>query len=166
MVRICRALDGMPLAIELAAARMRAMTPEQIADRLVDRFAVLTGGSRTVLPRHQTLRAVVDWSWDLLDEDERMLWRRLSVFSGGATLAAAEAVVADRDVSVLDTIGALVDKSLLQVRDDGTEPRYLMLETIRAYGQMRLDEAGERSLALGPRTARTSPIWRWPRATT
>ncbi len=146
VVRICRALDGMPLAIELAAARMRSMTPEQVADRLGDRFSVLTGGSRTVLPRHQTLRAVVDWSWELLGDDERVLWRRLSVFSGGATLAAAEAV-ADRDVFVLDAVSALVDKSLLQVRDDGFEPRYVMLETIRAYGQMRLDEAGEHTLA-------------------
>jgi predicted ATPase/DNA-binding SARP family transcriptional activator len=148
VVRICRALDGMPLAIELAAARMRALSPEQIAERLGDRFAVLTGGSRTALPRHQTLRAVVDWSWDLLDDDERALWRRLSVFSGGATIAAAAAVVADRDPDVLDTIGTLVDKSILQVRDDAPEPRYWMLETIRAYGQMRLDEAGDRAAAL------------------
>ena len=89
---ICRALDGMPLAIELAAARLRTMAPEQVAARLGDRFQLLTGGSRTAVPRHQTLRAVVDWSWDLLDDAERALWRRFSVFTGGATLEAAEQV--------------------------------------------------------------------------
>src|SRR5207248_3961335 len=88
VVTVCRALDGMPLAIELAAARLRAMSPEQVAARLGDRFRLLTGGSRTALPRHQTLRAVVDWSWDLLDDAERALWRRLVVFAGGATLEA------------------------------------------------------------------------------
>ena len=97
--RICRALDGMPLAIELAAARMRSMTAEQVAGRLDDRFRLLTGGSRTALPRHQTLRAVVDWSWDLLDDGERALLRRLSVFAGGATLEAAEQVCAGAPVA-------------------------------------------------------------------
>ena len=92
MARICRALDGMPLAIELAAARLRTMTVEQLANRLDDRFRLLTSGSRTALPRHKTLRAVVDWSWDLLTEAERMVLRRLSVFSGGASLEAAERV--------------------------------------------------------------------------
>jgi len=147
VVRICRALDGMPLAIELAAARLRAMTPEQLAARLDDRFAVLTGGSRTALPRHQTLRAVVDWSWDLLDEAERALLRRLSVFSGGATLPAVEGVCAGDGLPaerVLDALAGLVDKSLVGIRDDAPEPRYHLLETIRAYGQMKLDEAGER----------------------
>jgi predicted ATPase len=157
IVRICRALDGMPLAIELAAARLRSMTPTQLADRLDDRFTVLTAGSRTALPRHQTLRAVVDWSWDLLSDAERAMWRRLSVFTGGATLAAAEAVTGGvragpgrdgvGDLSTLDVLTSLVDKSLLAVRDDAPEPRYMMLETIRAYGQMRLDEAGERETA-------------------
>ena len=85
----------MPLAIELAAARLRTMAPEQVAARLDDRFRLLTGGSRTAMPRHQTLRAVVDWSWDLLDDAERALWRRFSVFTGGATLEAAEQVCAD-----------------------------------------------------------------------
>ncbi len=94
VARICRALDGMPLAIELAAARLRTMAPEQVAARLDDRFQLLTGGSRTAVPRHQTLRAVVDWSWDLLDDAERTLWRRFSVFTGGATLEAAEQVCA------------------------------------------------------------------------
>jgi predicted ATPase len=147
VLRICRALDGMPLAIELAAARLRAMTPEQLAARLDDRFAVLTGGSRTALPRHQTLRAVVDWSWDLLDGAERVLLRRLSVFTGGATLPAVEGVCAGDGLAperVLDVLAGLVDRSLVTVRDDPPEPRYHLLETIRAYGQMRLDEAGER----------------------
>src|SRR5262249_51947574 len=95
MARICRALDGMPLAIELAAARLRTMSIEQLANRLDDRFRLLTSGSRTALPRHKTLRAVVDWSWELLTDAERMVLRRLSVFSGGASLEAAERVCAD-----------------------------------------------------------------------
>ena len=143
---ICRALDGMPLAIELAAARLRALAPEQVASRLDDRFRLLTGGSRTAMPRHQTLRAVVDWSWDLLSDAERAVWRRFSVFAGGAGLAAAEQVCAGGPVSpadVLDLLTALVEKSLLTVRDGADGPRYLMLEIIRAYGQERLAEAGE-----------------------
>ena len=155
VVRICRALDGMPLAIELAAVRLRAMTPAQLADRLSDRFRLLATGSRTALPRHQTLRAVVDWSWDLLDEPERAVWRRLSVFAGGATLEAAERVCAGPGLDpadVLDAVTALVDKSLLVVTGAGPgpdgrggdpPPRYRMLETIRAYGAERLAEAGE-----------------------
>ncbi len=145
VVRICRALDGMPLAIELAAARLRAMTPDQVANRLDDRFRLLTGGSRTALPRHQTLRAVVDWSWDLLDEPERTLLRRLAVFAGGATVESAEQVCAGGAVApadVLDLLTALVDKSLL-VAGGEARPRYRMLETIRAYGLERLAEAGE-----------------------
>ncbi|MCP3782763.1 AfsR/SARP family transcriptional regulator [Micromonospora sp. A3M-1-15] len=143
VVRICRALDGMPLAIELAAARLRTMTAAQVDTRLDDRFRLLTGGSRTALPRHQTLRAVVDWSWDLLDDTERALWRRLAVFAGGATLEAAERVCGDGAVGdVLDGLSALVDKSLLVAGGTG-EPRYRMLETIREYGLDRLAEAGE-----------------------
>jgi len=144
---ICRALDGIPLAIELAAARLRAMTPDQVASRLGDRFRLLTGGSRTALPRHQTLRAVVDWSWELLDDAERALWRRLSVFAGGATTAAAERVCSGGPVppeAVADLLASLVEKSLLAVRDGDATPRYRMLETIKAYGYERLDEAGER----------------------
>ena len=122
------------------------MSPEQVASRLDDRFRLLTGGSRTALPRHQTLRAVVDWSWDLLSDAERAVWRRLSVFAGGATLAAAEEVCAGGPVpaaDVLDLLTALVDKSLLTVRRRAGRPRYLMLETIRAYGPERNAEAGE-----------------------
>jgi predicted ATPase/DNA-binding SARP family transcriptional activator len=143
---ICRALDGMPLAIELAAARLRTMAPEQVAARLGDRFGLLTGGSRTAMPRHQTLRAVVDWSWDLLDDAERALWRRFSVFTGGATLEAAEQVCSGSGLpagQILDLLTALADKSLLTVRHGPDGPRYRMLEIIKAYGQERLAEAGE-----------------------
>ncbi|MGW1378553.1 BTAD domain-containing putative transcriptional regulator [Streptomyces sp. NPDC002446] len=134
---ICRRLDGLPLAIELAAARLRLLSPRQIAERLDDRFRLLTSGNRTALPRQQTLRAVVDWSWDLLEEPERALLRRLSVFAGGCTLAAAEAVCGEGPGEVLDRLGALVDKSLLVVDHRGAEPRYRMLETIHAYARER-----------------------------
>jgi predicted ATPase len=98
MARVCRALDGMPLAIELAAARLRAMSIDQLASRLDDRFRLLTSGSRTALPRHKTLRAVVDWSWELLTDAERMVLRRLAVFSGGASIEAAERVCATSSI--------------------------------------------------------------------
>ncbi|SDI61787.1 BTAD domain-containing putative transcriptional regulator [Nonomuraea jiangxiensis] len=151
MARICRALDGVPLAIELAAARLRTMSVDQLADRLDDRFRLLTGGSRTALARHRTLRAVVDWSWDLLSEAERGVLRRLSVFSGGVSLEAAERVCGDQvDVGdagfageqVLDLLTALMEKSLLLADGEGT-PRYRMLDTIREYAAQRLAEAGE-----------------------
>ncbi|TDC53997.1 helix-turn-helix domain-containing protein [Jiangella ureilytica] len=142
VARICRALDGMPLAIELAAARLRTMTVEQLAARLDDRFRLLTGGSRTALPRHRTLRAVVDWSWGLLPEPERVVLRRLAVVAHGATADAAAQVCGD-GADVLDQLISLSDKSLLVVDDDGDAPRYRMLETIKAYGLERLDEAGE-----------------------
>lgn len=139
---ICRRLDGLPLAIELAAARLRMLTPRQIADRLDDRFRLLTSGSRTVLPRQQTLRAVVDWSWDLLDEDERDVLRRLSVFAGGCDLAAAEAVCGP---VAFETLGPLVDKSLVVAAPSGDgEMRYRLLETVAEYAGERLDEAGHR----------------------
>ncbi|MFF4971152.1 BTAD domain-containing putative transcriptional regulator [Streptomyces sp. NPDC001083] len=142
---ICRRLDGLPLAIELAAARLRMLTPRQIADRLDDRFRLLTSGSRTVLPRQQTLRAVVDWSWDLLDGDERDVLRRLSVFAGGCDLAAAEAVCGP---AALEALGSLVDKSLVVAAPsgDGTM-RYRLLETVAEYAGERLDESGRRSAA-------------------
>ncbi|MGP3964839.1 BTAD domain-containing putative transcriptional regulator [Nonomuraea sp. 3N208] len=145
MARICRALDGMPLAIELAAARLRTMSIDQLARRLDDRFRLLTSGSRTVLPRHKTLRAVVDWSWDLLTEAERVVLRRLSVFSGGASLEAAERVCGDEAFAgeqVFDVLTALIEKSLLLADGEGT-PRYRMLNTIREYAAHRLAEAGE-----------------------
>ncbi|WP_167538791.1 BTAD domain-containing putative transcriptional regulator [Microbispora catharanthi] len=145
MARICRALDGIPLAIELAAARLRTMSVDQLARRLDDRFLLLTGGSRTALPRHKTLRAVVDWSWDLLTEAERRVLRRLSVFSGGTSLEAAERVCGDEAFAgeqVLDVLTALIEKSLLLADGEGT-PRYRMLDTIREYAAHRLAEAGE-----------------------
>ncbi|MEU6458457.1 BTAD domain-containing putative transcriptional regulator [Streptomyces sp. NPDC047065] len=146
---ICRRLDGLPLAIELAAARLRMLTPRQIADRLDDRFRLLTSGSRTVLPRQQTLRAVVDWSWDLLDADEREVLGRLSVFAGGCDLAAAEAVCGP---AALDALGSLVDKSLVVAapvtdRQTGEGMRYRLLETVAEYAGERLDETGGRAAA-------------------
>ncbi|MFG2876354.1 ATP-binding protein [Streptomyces sp. NPDC048337] len=143
IAEICARLDGLPLAIELAAARLRLLTPRQIADRLDDRFRLLTSGSRTVLPRQQTLRAVVDWSWELLDEPERAVLRRLSVFAGGWDLAAAEAVCADLPYEGADVLGSLVDKSLVLAEpDDADHPeghgmRYRMLETIHEYATER-----------------------------
>ena len=148
VVRICRALDGIPLAIELAAARLRALTAVQVADRLDDRFRLLSVGDRAALPRHQTLRAVVDWSWELLDEPERAVLRRLSVFSGGATPASAEHVcalgpaVGGDHREVIDLVAALVDKSLVMATGEH-EVRYQLLETVRAYAAARLAEAGE-----------------------
>ncbi|QKV77083.1 BTAD domain-containing putative transcriptional regulator [Amycolatopsis sp. Hca4] len=141
LARVCRALDGMPLAIELAAARLRTMSLDQLAHRLDDRFRLLTGGSRTALPRHRTLRAVIDWSWELLSDAERVVLRRLSVFSGGASLEAAERVCGDDDV--LDLLTALTEKSLVVIVGE----RYRMLGTIKEYAQQRLAEAGEEDVA-------------------
>ncbi|MER6983259.1 AAA family ATPase, partial [Streptomyces carpinensis] len=142
---ICRRLDGLPLAIELAAARLRMLTPRQIAGRLDDRFRLLTSGSRTVLPRQQTLRAVVDWSWDLLDEEERDVLSRLSVFAGGCDLAAAEAVCGP---AAFTALGSLVDKSLVVAAPapDG-EMRYRLLETVAEYATERLEERDSRRQA-------------------
>ncbi|MFF7631912.1 BTAD domain-containing putative transcriptional regulator [Kitasatospora sp. NPDC008050] len=144
---ICRRLDGLPLAIELAAARLRGLTPRQLADRLDSRFALLTGGSRVLLPRQQTLRAVVDWSWELLDERERAVLRRLSVFAAGAALEDAERVCADgelvRSGQVAELLLSLVDKSLLVAGlDPQGPPRYRMLETIHEYAAEKLAESG------------------------
>ncbi len=149
IAQICHRLDGVPLAIELAAARVRAMTPEQITARLDDRFRLLTGGSRTALPRQQTLRALIDWSWDLLSPPERTLLRRLAVFWDGWTLDAAEAVCADAEGQevispneVLDWLARLVDKSLVVADEQDGEARYRLLETIRQYARDKLLEAG------------------------
>ncbi|MFJ6076474.1 ATP-binding protein [Streptomyces sp. NPDC093065] len=157
VAEICRRLDGLPLAIELAAARLRLLTPREIADRLDDRFRLLTSGSRTVLPRQQTLRAVVDWSWDLLDEAERTMLRELSVFAGGWDLAAAEAVCTG---PAAELVGALVDKSLVvaDLGGDGAEMRFRMLETIHEY-------AGERAAEVpGLRAAAERAHRAWARA--
>src|SRR5215469_10053400 len=145
VARICRALDGMPLAIELAAARLRMLSAAQLAQRLDARFELLTGGSRTAVPRHQTLRAVVDWSWELLSEPEQVLARRLAIFPGEVALTAAEQVCQDSTLpveTILPAIFGLVEKSFLIVAGDG-EPRYRMLETIRAYCAERLAETSE-----------------------
>lgn len=146
VAEICRRLDGIPLAIELAAVRVRVLSPEEIAGRLGDRFHLLTAGSRTGQPRHQTLRALVDWSHDLLSPDERLLFRRLSVFAGGWTLPAAEDICSGAGIerrSVLTLLAALVDKSLVVVLFRGQETRYGTLETLRQYAAERLEESGE-----------------------
>ena len=144
--RICRRLDGIPLAIELAAARLRVMPAAELESRLDERFALLTGGSRAGLARQQTLRAMVDWSWELLNPAERATLARLSVFAGEFGLAAAEAVAAGPDVpagEVLGHLGALVDKSLVQFGDTGADPgRYRLLETVRQYAAGQLDAMG------------------------
>ena len=133
-------LDGLPLAIELAAAKVRAMSVEEIDRRLEDRFALLRGGDRSAPDRHQTLLAVIDWSWNLLDDGERRALRRLALFNDGFTLEAAEAVLGD---GALDAVQGLVDQSLLSVRETAAGVRYRMLETVREFGRMQLGEAGE-----------------------
>ncbi|GAB4192060.1 MAG: BTAD domain-containing putative transcriptional regulator [Roseiflexaceae bacterium] len=146
LAQICARLDGLPLAIELAAARVPAFSLDQIAARLDDRFALLRGGSRTALTRQQTLRAAIDWSHGLLAAPERLLFRRLAVFAGGWTLEAAEAVCAGTDLpqaEVLPLLAQLVDKSLVVARDTGGTRRYLLLETIRQYALEQLAGAGE-----------------------
>lgn len=156
VVQICRWLDGIPLAIELAAGRIKTLSPAQIAERLDQRLTLLTAGSRTALARHQTLRATVDWSYELLAEAERTLLRRLSLFSGGWTLSAAEAICADNDLggqeqaeeallpasSILDLLARLVDKSLVIKQEQGQRARYFMLETIKQYGSEKLIASG------------------------
>lgn len=146
VVEICRRLDGIPLALELAASRLRAMTPEQLAARLDDRFRVLTGGSRTALPRQQTLHALIEWSHGLLSDDEQALLRRLSVFAGGWSLEAAEAIAGFAPLAwsdVLDLLTSLADKSLVTVREEDGSMRYGFLETIREFAAEKLQEAQE-----------------------
>lgn len=161
IAQICHQLDGIPLALELAAARMKVLKVEEIAARLHDSFRLLTGGARTALPRHQTLQAMIDWSYDLLSEPDRVLLRRLSVFAGGWTLEAAEWVMSVRGTEplpdahseifspfdVLDLLTSLVNKSLITVESKpGQETRYAMLETIRQYASEKLLQAGEGEL--------------------
>jgi predicted ATPase len=146
VAQICGRLDGIPLAIELAAARVRMMTPGEIAGRLDERFRLLTGGARTAVERHQTLRQAVDWSYDLLNERERTILDRLGVFAGGFTLEAAESVTAGEGietVDVLDGLGQLVDKSLVVADATPAGTRFRLLETIRQYALERLHEASE-----------------------
>ncbi|HET8679528.1 MAG TPA: tetratricopeptide repeat protein [bacterium] len=150
VLQICGRLDGIPLAIELAAARVKTLSVEDIASRLDDRFRLLTGGARTALPRHRTLRAAMDWSHDLLSDAERTLLRRLAVFAGGFTLDTTEAVCAGEGIDpddVLDLLTRLVDKSLVTV-DRSAQTRYRQLETIRQYSRERLVAAGEEDATL------------------
>lgn len=135
--RVCRALDGLPFAIELAAARLRSLPLDEIATRLDDRFALLSRGNRAAMARHRTLRAVVEWSWDLLTDDERTMAARLAVFAGGATLAAVEAVCGLPGGEAVDVLAGLVEKSLVEAVPNG---RYRMLETVRLFAAERLAE--------------------------
>ncbi len=146
VAQICQRLDGIPLAIELAAARVRSLSVHHITAHLDERFRLLTGGSRTAMARHQTLRGLIDWSYGLLSDAERTVFRRLSVFVGGWTLAAGEAVCAGHGVDraeVVDLLARLVDKSLVLMDDQGREVRYRLLETIRQYGLDKLAETTE-----------------------
>ena len=162
MAEICPRLDGMPLAIELAAARVRALSLAEILDSLHDRFRLLTGGARTAVRRQQTLRASVDWSHALLTEPERMLFRRLAAFLGGFDLDAAQAVAGGGEVEryqVLDQLTLLVDKSLVVADDSRGRTRYRLLETVRQYALEKLGESGEAD-AYAPVTAITTRRWR------
>ena len=141
IAQICQRLDGIPLAIELAAGKIRALSTGQIAQRLDDRFHLLTDGSRVTLPRHQTLQAAIDWSYDLLPDEERRLFRQLSVFAGGWTFETAEAICSDLDI--LSLLTQLVNKSLVMVEERGERKRYRLLETIRQYAYEKLSESGE-----------------------
>ncbi len=169
VVRIVRELDGIPLALELAAARMRSMGPAHLSARLCDRFRLLSGPQRSALPRHRTLRAVVDWSWDLLGPAERSLLARLSVVPGGAGLSTVERVCADPGttevdgVDVWEALFSLVDQSLV-VAEAGTadpeQPRYRLLETVRAYADERLVESGEAARVRTEHSRYVRDLWR------
>ncbi|MBI3459366.1 tetratricopeptide repeat protein, partial [Candidatus Acetothermia bacterium] len=164
VAQICQRLDGIPLALELAAARVKTLSIKQIASRLDDCLQLLTGGRRTAVPRHQTLRAAIDWSYNLLSSKERQLWGRLSVFAGGCTLEAAEGICTDSQhvgarsprpykssdiapAEILDLLTQLVDKSLVVAEERGEATRYRLLETVRQYAQIRLFEAGDAEIA-------------------
>ena len=145
---ICQRLDGIPLAIELAAARLRAMSVHDLLDRLEDRYRVLVGGSPSALPRHRTLRELIGWSWELCTDEERAAWARSSVFPSNFDMAAAEAICTGDPLergTVLEAITALVDKSILMAQEEGGRVRYRMLETIRQYGAEQLEAAGQRA---------------------
>jgi predicted ATPase/DNA-binding CsgD family transcriptional regulator/Tfp pilus assembly protein PilF len=146
VAQICHRLDGIPLAIELAAARTRALSVEQISVRLKESFSLLSGGGRTAMARHGTLRATMDWSHDLLTEEEKAVFGRLSVFAGGFALEAAEAVCADEGIGeagVLEPLGSLVGKSLVVFEQRGGAARYRLLETVRQYASEKLEGSGE-----------------------
>ncbi len=144
LAEMCKRLDGIPLAIELAAARIKVLPVEKILERLNDRFNLLSRGRRTALPRQQTLKALIDWSYDLLSEEEKILWKRLSVFSGGWTLEAAEEICADDKIKmedILDLLGHLTEKSII-IYDEKSD-RFKILETLKQYGEAKLKESGE-----------------------
>jgi predicted ATPase/class 3 adenylate cyclase len=146
VTEIARRLDGIPLAIELAAARVKVLSPQQLLQKLDERFRVLTGGDRSGLPRHQTMRALIDWSYDLLPEPERALFRKLSVFAGGFTLESTSGVCGDAaldEIAVLELLGSLVDKSLVQTEPSGSVTRYRLLESTRQYAREKLSASGE-----------------------
>jgi predicted ATPase/DNA-binding CsgD family transcriptional regulator len=152
VARICRMLDGIPLAIELATVRLRTLTVEQILERLEDRFRFLTAGSRAALPRQRALRALIDWSYELCTEPERILWARTSVFADEFDLQAAEAVCSGRGLPtghVLEALDGLVDKSIVNVTGQEGRARYRMLDTVRAFGLEGLDASDERAATLG-----------------
>ena len=156
VAHVCYRLDGIPLAIELAAARMRVLSVEQISSRLDESFRLLAAGSRGNMPHHRTLRATMDWSYDLLSRKEQILFRRLSVFAGGWTLEAAEEVSAGDDLEqdeVLDLLSRLVDKSLVFLTERDREARYRLLETIRQYGWEKLEDSGEADKVRGRHAA-------------
>jgi predicted ATPase len=156
VAEICRRLDGIPLALELAAARIKLLSAEEVAERLSDRFRLLTSSSAVILPRHQTLRAAVDWSHDLLAEQERLFFRRLAVFPGGWTVAAAEQVCTGDGIAAddaLDLLGELVDKSLITVEEQHGALRYRLLETIREYAWEKLAASGEADAVCARREA-------------
>jgi predicted ATPase/class 3 adenylate cyclase len=173
VVQICRRLDGIPLAIELAVARLNIFSPEQIASRLDDRFRLLTGGSRTALPRQQTLQALIDWSYDLLSDQEKIMLRRLAVFAGGWSIETAEAVCAGvseagqsiEPSEVIDLLSQLVNKSLVLVDDREEEARFHFLETMRQYASELLVSSGEaawlRARHLDYFSSQVSHIWTW-----
>ena len=145
VAEICRRLDGIPLAIELAAARVKVLSPQQLAQKLDERFRVLTGGDRSALPRHQTMRALIDWSYDLLSSEERALFRKLAIFAGGFTLESASEVCSDEaidEIATLDVLSSLVDKSLVQTEPVGSGTRYRLLESTRQYAREKLNESG------------------------
>ncbi len=146
VIQLCQRLDGIPLAIELAAVRLKALSVEQIVERLDDRFRLLTAGNRTAMPRHQTLEATIEWSYDLLSESEKNLWLRLSVFAGGFDLGAVDRVCTGDGISetdILDLVAGLVDQSILSREEVMGKARYRLLETLREFGRKRLQESGQ-----------------------
>jgi len=146
VIQLCRRLDGIPLAIELAAVRLKALSVDQIVERLDDRFRLLTAGNRTAMPRHQTLQATIEWSYGLLSEPEQKLWTRLSIFAGGFDIAAAEQVCVGEgiaDIEVFDLIAGLLDKSILAREEIGGKVRYRLLETLREFGLAKLRGYGQ-----------------------